>query len=62
MTAYFSVPPHIHAITDNTPPLEKFQKAVNDMKDGVDNETTQRMLQVGQEIISKITSGEDVVP
>lgn len=65
MTVYFRVPPHfealacaIHGITDNTPPLEKFQKAVNDMKDGVDNESTQRMLQVGQEIVEQITSGE----
>jgi hypothetical protein len=66
LTIYFSVPSYYEAfgravfgLTDREHPLDKFQRIVNDMSDGVDNEHTERMLQVGQELMGKILSGSE---
>lgn len=36
-----------------------FAGVVDDMRDGVDNEQTKRMLEVGRELVQKIVDGEE---
>lgn len=64
-TFYFSVPAYFEAMACGIAsiqgvmhPLDRFRQAVDDMRDGVDTEQTQRMLEVGEKLISQIMSGE----
>lgn len=44
--------------TDNTPPMEKFQKLIADMKSGTDNAVVSRATEVGSRIVAALEAGE----
>lgn len=49
---------HIADQTDTTPPAEKWQKLLSDLKSGNDNQKTANALNVGKQIFGAITEGK----